>query len=153
MSNKANNVVSGKLSSRVLNMKFMRHAEQAEEVKKEEEYAKKLVDSSKWTLNENSKYLKNIPKPRRVVSLGYTSIRELNSVEDEASNESGETSVRSLNAGRRVFGTLKEAEPTDKTTVQDNELEELWQEQVKPKRLRSVESPPQPKTKKRRKEK
>ncbi|CEP61129.1 uncharacterized protein LALA0_S02e07382g [Lachancea lanzarotensis] len=45
--------VNGRLSSRVLNMKFMRQADQAEEAQKQEEEKRHLIDSSEWRLAGN----------------------------------------------------------------------------------------------------
>lgn len=43
MSSKAKNEITGKLSSRVMNMKFMKHAETVEQGKQEEDKVKKLA--------------------------------------------------------------------------------------------------------------
>ncbi|SCV04003.1 LAME_0H14972g1_1 [Lachancea meyersii CBS 8951] len=102
--------VNGKLSSRVLNMKFMRQADQAEEAQKEEEQKRQLVDSSEWKLEGNAA-LKARLRPQWQ-SVGATAILG-------HSHASGAV-------GRRKMGV---PEKPLAETQQEADLETLWKSQ------------------------
>lgn len=114
----------GKISSRVMNMKFMRHAEQVDEVIKEEEHNQHRLDFSRWKLNDN-RNSGRISKVRKVVSVGYTCIRKQNFDENKANDSSG--AVRYSNLGRRVFMGLGQK----KADESDSELDEVLRQQIR----------------------
>ncbi|SCU78002.1 LANO_0A01816g1_1 [Lachancea nothofagi CBS 11611] len=102
--------VSGRLSSRVLNMKFMRAADHAEEVQKVEEQKRQLVDSSEWKLQGNEAIKAQLrPQGKRV---GATQISEQSQSE--------------VIVGRRKMGVPDKTEEEAKTT---DSLDELWEGQ------------------------
>lgn len=101
--------VSGKLSSRVMNMKFMKQADHVEELAKEEQKEKQFVDSSEWKLNGGDA-LKQKLRPQ-LRTAGVTEIMQ--------------QSQAVLTTGRRTFGEPKKEE----TSPEDASLDELWQKQ------------------------
>ncbi|SCU89156.1 LADA_0E13960g1_1 [Lachancea dasiensis] len=104
--------VSGKLSSRVLNMKFMRQADNAAEALKVEEEKRQLVDSSEWKIPGNES-IKARLQPSWT-SVGATELLEQSQP------------VAAL--GRRKMGAPeKREEEKDKEELEA--LETLWQNQ------------------------
>ncbi|SCU87933.1 LAMI_0D08086g1_1 [Lachancea mirantina] len=108
------NEVGGRLSSRVLNMKFMKQAESTEELAKEEEETRSLIDSSEWKLSDRRKIASRLaPKIRNV---GYAGVM--------AKNDQGGF------VGRRKFGEAKDADDVKTTTPKrsaDQDLDKLWE--------------------------
>lgn len=145
MSSGKRNAVTGKLSSRVMNMKFMKHAEQVEEQKEEIENTKKLVDSSEWQIETNEKLLKRLHSRAKVVEhVGFSALRTLSESTDNNSGNSDSTTLRKVvNPGRRVFGSkispviqdTANSDNNDKKRslgdededIQTAELEKLWE--------------------------
>ena len=116
--------VNGKLSSRVMNMKFMKKAEQVEQEKQEVEEVSKLKNSAEWTLGGGA-VKQSVHKPvKRPVALGATAI----------------LSMSAAAPGRRVFGRakkepvepLQELDASGSSTKKDEEkdLDELFKESV-----------------------
>ncbi|AGO10046.1 AaceriAAR056Cp [[Ashbya] aceris (nom. inval.)] len=136
MSNNMANEVSGKLSSRVLNMKFMRHAEQAEGEQRDDVEQRRFIDSSEWSIPGRREKLRQMPTPRPVETVGHTVIRTIDA-------QSGKLSATT---GRRKFGnapaeaTVTSASGNDTKTVVEpeaGELETLWKSEKRAKRPKS----------------
>lgn len=133
--------VKGKLSTRVMNMKFMKEAQQVENEIETRETQRKLKDSSEWRINKSDQYLSRLAKPRVIVSASFADAAGLN-------QESLGTIREGINPGRRKFGkkhTLLSSsnESDDKSTskrsldteaedddgVDTADLERLWAEE------------------------
>lgn len=102
--------VSGKLSNRVMNMKFMRQAEHAEEEAKEEQKVRQLVDSSEWTLAGRDKIATKLRSQPSTIS--HTGLR------GEGQHEAS--------VGRRKFG--QKPVPQSEKPSQET-LDDLWEAQ------------------------
>lgn len=114
MSNKNDHEITGKLSSRIMNMKFMKHAEQAEEQKEATDTDKKLVHASEWRIYESTESLKKQLSRRRVNhALGFSAMKNIN---QEFGLETQETS----NPGRRTFGKKAGQPCKDADNAADN---------------------------------
>ncbi|SCU92948.1 LAFA_0F13850g1_1 [Lachancea sp. 'fantastica'] len=102
--------VSGRLSSRVLNMKFMRQADQAEEAQKQDEEKRQFIDSSEWKLAGND-HVKARLRPQWQ-SVGATALW-------------GHPQATGA-VGRRKLGV---PEKTSDERQQEADLETLWKSQ------------------------
>ncbi|AAS50421.1 AAR056Cp [Eremothecium gossypii ATCC 10895] len=133
MANNMAKEVSGKLSSRVMNMKFMRHAEQAEEEQRVEVEQRKFIDSSEWSIPGRRERLRQIPTPRPVVAVGHTVIRTIDAQGGQASatpgrRKFGSTPVEAADASGSETHTASTAEP------KAEDLETLWKSEKRTKR-------------------
>ncbi|KAI5968727.1 hypothetical protein CANMA_002163 [Candida margitis] len=66
--------MSGSLSTRVMNMKFMQKAETVKANDTREEQTRRLDDASEWTLPSSAKILKMAQAKPKIEVLGYGSI-------------------------------------------------------------------------------
>lgn len=125
MSSKAKNEITGKLSSRVMNMKFMKHAETVEQGKQEEDKVKKLIDSSEWKLKGSEKYIKSLyrKKPNVVSTLSFTNIKKVNSIVDSEDTDSDVGKTKEVNIGRKTFTKKADAPPDTTKEETENGLE------------------------------
>lgn len=134
--------VNGKLSSRVMNMKFMKKAEQVEQENEEVEKVSKLKNSAEWTLG-NGFVKQSVQKPvKRPVALGATAI----------------LSMSAATPGRRVFGRAKkepaeapqelEAADGSKKNEDEKDLDELFKESVNKNKRQSTKQKSNKKNKK-----
>lgn len=125
MSSNAKNEITGKLSSRVMNMKFMKHAETVEQGKQEKDEVKKLIDSSEWKLKGSEKYIKSLyrKKPNVVSTLGFTNIRKVNSIVDSEDTDSDVGKTKEVNIGRKTFNKKADAPPDTTKEETENGLE------------------------------
>lgn len=125
-----------KLSNRVMGMRFMKHAENKEGIIKEQERAKKLINSSEWSLNGSKQYLSRIKEIKVMNSVGFNDLNSF-SISDHKEQV----------FGRRVFGNKKSEnkqldKKQDKDSIDVNEvinntdLDELWSSQKNFKRKR-----------------
>ncbi|KAH3903532.1 Mpp6p SCDLUD_001173 [Saccharomycodes ludwigii] len=98
--------VSGKLSSRVLNMKFMKEARQVAEDKQQEEEVLKVKDTSEWSL-ENSHNIINTFKKPHIVSMGVSQLKSFtaSAIGDENEKSPRQIQSTSTNCGRRTFSS------------------------------------------------
>ncbi|CDO93122.1 unnamed protein product [Kluyveromyces dobzhanskii CBS 2104] len=143
--------VTGKLSSRVMNMKFMQHAEQVEEEIQAIETTKRLVDSSEWRLDNQTELLtKLVNKPKVVQNIGFSAINTLNEVSHDTSETSNSSLRTTVNPGRRIFGSKPKLpivsagdSSNDKKRTLDNndedpissmDLEKLWESETQNKK-------------------
>ncbi|CAH01449.1 Mpp6p [Kluyveromyces lactis] len=153
MSGQKRHEVTGKLSNRVMNMKFMKHAEQADKVKQTEETIKKLVDSSEWRIGDNVKLLTKLANKSKVVqNVGFSAIKSLNDEDSKIDTNDLSTSTlrTSVNAGRRIFGNKlgratpgsdgssndkkRSFEEKDEDDVSTTDLEKLWEAETQTKK-------------------
>ncbi|CAR21294.1 Mpp6p [Lachancea thermotolerans CBS 6340] len=107
--------VSGKLSSRVMNMKFMKQADQAEEIEQEKQKVQHHVDTSEWALSGGEEFKSRLRPQLRTA--GTTEIME-------------QTQSAPV-VGRRKFGSQAKTEPEGTT---EPGLDELWENQKGKKR-------------------
>ncbi|AET37845.1 Mpp6p Ecym_2092 [Eremothecium cymbalariae DBVPG len=140
------NAVSGKLSSRVMNMKFMRHVDDQVEGQEQKGYTKTPTDSSQWKLKGSEKYLKRILKPKQMTVMGHTAVRRFNLADNIGVDGKEQETLpsSSLNIGRKVYTSTEKTtaasttasidtqDPSDLAPVairkrtRDESLEDLW---------------------------
>lgn len=108
------------MSSKVLNMKFMRQAEIKEEEKQQEEQERKLKDLSEWKASgAEALKAKLLAQKRNVRTVGFQDLNRLRNGTD------------SPVVGRRTFGAPEKEETKlekadDEDQSESSELDQLW---------------------------
>ncbi|ODV78182.1 uncharacterized protein CANTADRAFT_32772, partial [Suhomyces tanzawaensis NRRL Y-17324] len=93
------------LSSRVMNMKFMKKADAVDSQNKEEEHKKKIKDMSEWVLPYLKTMIAKMQNVNNIETVGYGSINAFDGPAD-----GGDSFYGNVPSARRTWGAPKPVE-------------------------------------------